>query len=198
LPKATDIGLYRGMARLSRLPLEALPLGLALVAGCGGGGPYNHAVNYVPLSPEEKALKDSREYDPVMYQRLPEEWHAHPVSLFGVVTNRGTGPGGGAYLTLSVRRLATRNLCENGNDEDSCRTTVSDHDFGVVHALLTLEPDDNIGPHSIGVASMLRVIGTFAQDADPSDGAPILHAAYYRHWPRYFYVTQSSAKDMRQ
>jgi hypothetical protein len=45
---------------------------------------------------------------------------------------------------------------------------------------------------------MLRVVGNFAQDADPADGAPILHATYYRHWPRYFYVTQSSAKDMRQ
>jgi hypothetical protein len=176
-----------------------LALSLVLLAtGCHSAGPYDHAVNYETLSAEESALKNAKEYDPVMFQRQPDEWHAHPVSLFGVVTNRGTGPGGGAYLALSVRRLATRNLCENGNDEDTCRTTVSDKDFGVVHALLTLAPEDDIGPHSIIGGSMLRVVGMFAQDADPTDGAPILHATYYRHWPPFFYVTQSSAKDMRQ
>jgi hypothetical protein len=75
---------------------------------------------------------------------------------------------------------------------------VSDRDFGVMHALLKLAPDDDIGPLSVGIGSMLRIIGTFAQEADPTDGAPILHATFYRHWPRYFYVTKASAKDMRQ
>lgn len=186
------------LPRSRRTPAVLLAVALLCASACHSAGPYDHAVNYVPLSAEEKAAKEAREYDPVMYQRQPDEWHAHDVSLFGIVTNRGTGPAGGAYMTLSVRRLEPRNLCENANDEDSCRTTVSDHDFGRVHALATLAPDDDIGPNSIGVGSMLRVIGRFAQDADPSDGAPILHATYYRHWPRYFYVTKSSAKDMRQ
>jgi hypothetical protein len=84
------------------------------------------------------------------------------------------------------------------NDRDSCRTTVSDHDFGVVHALLTLAPDDDIGPLSIGIGSLLRVVGTFAEQADPADGAPIVKGSYYRHWPRYYFVTKSSARDMRQ
>ena len=35
-------------------------------------------------------------------------------------------------LKLGVRRLELRNLCDNANDDDSCRVTVSDKDFGVV------------------------------------------------------------------
>jgi hypothetical protein len=173
-------------------------LGFVIVAGCHGAGLYDHDVAYIPLSAEEKASQGVRDYDPVMYQRQPEQWQARPTSLFGVVTRRGTGPSGGAYLTLSVRRLETRNVCENSNDRDTCRTTVSDRDFGVMHALLKLAPDDDIGPLSVGIGSMLRIVGTFAQEADPTDGAPILHATFYRHWPRYFYVTKASAKDMRQ
>jgi hypothetical protein len=181
-----------------RLGLALLALFALVGGGCHSAGPYDHDVNYVPLSPEEKASKAARDYDPVMYQRKPEEWHAHPASLFGVVTNRGTAPAGGAYVTLSVRRLETRNVCENANDLDTCRTTVSDHDFGVVHARLSLAPDDDIGPLSIGIGSLLRVIGVFAEEGDPADGAPILKATYYRHWPRYYFVTKASARDMRQ
>ena len=178
--------------------LEFKALGFALLAGCHGAGPYDHDVNYVPLSAEEKAVVGAADYDPVMYERQPDVWHAHPASLFGVVTRRATGTSGGTYLTLSVRRLETRNLCENANDEETCRTTVSDRDFGIVHGLLKLAPDDDIGPLSIGIGSLLRVVGTFAQEADPADGAPILHATFYRHWPRYFFVTKASARNMRQ
>jgi hypothetical protein len=185
--------------RRPRAGTTGLALALAAFLGaCHSAGPYDHDVVYVPLSAEEKATKNSRDYDPVMFQRQPVDWHTHPASLFGVVTNRGTAPAGGAYVTLSVRRLETRNVCENANDLDTCRTTVSDKDFGVVHARLALAPDDDIGPHSIGIGSLLRLVGTFAEEADPNDGAPILRASYYRHWPRYFFVTKSSAKDMRQ
>jgi hypothetical protein len=193
LRRGRTFGFTRAMRRLA-----TVVLGLTPVIGCHGAGPYDHDVRYVPLPAEEKVSQGVRDYDPVMYERQPDEWHAHPASLFGVVTRRGTGPSAGAYLTLSVRRLETRNACENANDMDTCRTTVSDHDFGVVHALLKLAPEDDIGPLSVGIGSMLRVIGTFAQEADPADGAPILHASFYRHWPRYYYVTKSSAKDMRQ
>jgi hypothetical protein len=193
LPLGWTFGSTRRMSRYS-----TVGLGLALVAGCHGPGLYDHDVTYIPLTAEEKAGQGARDYDPVMYVRQPEQWRAHPASLFGVVTRRAAGPSGAAYVTLSVRRLETRNVCENSNDQGTCRTTVSDHDFGVMHALLKLAPDDDIGPLSVGIGSMLRVIGTFAQEADPADGAPILHATFYRHWPRYFYVTKSSARDMRQ
>jgi hypothetical protein len=173
-------------------------LALFALAACHSAGPYGHSVNYAPLSDEEKAVLGVREYDPVMFQRQPEEWRSKPSSLFGIVTNRGSGPSGGTYVTVSVRRLETRNLCDNANDEDSCRTTVSDRDFGVVHVVLPLRPDDDVGEHSLGIGSLVRAVGVFAQDVDPNDGGPILRATYYRHWPRYFYVTKASARNMRQ
>jgi hypothetical protein len=44
----------------------------------------------------------------------------------------------------------------------------------------------------------VRVVGTLGQDVSPTEGAPILHATWHRHWPVYFYVTRASARDMRQ
>jgi len=173
-------------------------LSLAMALGCGGGGQYGHSVNYAPLGDEEKATKGSKEYDPVMFQRRPDEWRAKPVALFGVVTNRGAGTGGTAYVTLSVRRLEPRNLCDSNADEDTCRTTVSDADFGVVHAMVVFHGDDDLGEHSVGIGSLLRLVGTFSQDVDTNDGAPIMRVTYYRHWPRYFYVTKAAAAQMRQ
>jgi hypothetical protein len=169
-----------------------------LLAACGGGGLYGHAVNYAPLGDEEKAVKSAKEYDPVMFPRQPEQWHGRPVSLFAVVTNRGSGGGGTANVTLSVRRLEPRNLCDSNADEDTCRVTVSDADFGIVHALVVLHGDDDVGEHSVGGGSLLRLVGTFGEDVDPNDGAPIMRVTYYRHWPRYFYVTKAAAQQMRQ
>lgn len=168
------------------------------LAACAGAGPYGHAVSYVPLGDEEKATKPAKEYDPVMFQRMPDQWHGKPVMLFGVVTKRDAGPGGTAYLTLSVRRLEPRNVCESHADEDTCRVTVSDAEFGVVHAQAILHGDDDVGEHSVGGGSMLRLVGTFGEDVDQTDGAPIMHVTYYRHWPRYFYVTKAAAGQMRQ
>jgi hypothetical protein len=74
---------------------------------------------------------------------------------------------------------------------------VSDKDFGVVYALVQVRGDDDVGPHAVGQRSLLRIVGTLGQDVAP-DGAPIVHALYYRHWPNYFYVTRASARDMRQ
>jgi hypothetical protein len=168
-------------------------------SACSGAGPYGHSPNYAPLSSEESALAAGvREYDPVMYQRFPDDWRKSSVSLFGVVTGRAPGAGGSAYLTLSVRRLEPRNLCDNANDDDSCRVTVSDRDFGLVHALLALRPDDDVGTQSLAAGSLVRVVGRFGEDTDPGDGGPIVRASFYRHWPRYTYVTKAAARDMRQ
>jgi hypothetical protein len=170
---------------------------VALTA-CHGAGPYGHSPKYVPLSDETAAVAGAREYDPVMAQRDPEGWRKQPTSLFGIVTNRGTASGGGTYLTLSVRRVDGRNLCDNMNDDDSCRVTVSDKDFGTVHAIVQLHGEDDIGEHSVGGGSLLRLVGKIGEDADPQDGGPIVRATYYRHWPRYFFVTRSAAQQMRQ
>jgi hypothetical protein len=183
------------MCPLARASSVILVLGLA---ACRSAGPYGYAPTYAAGDGEEGATKGAREYDPVMYQREPETWRKSKTVLFGVVTGRAPGPGGAAYLTLSVRRLEPRNLCDNANDTDTCRVTVSDRDFGVVHALSPLRPDDDVGEKSVAAGSLVRIAGQFGEDVDPSDGAPILRGAYYRHWPRHFFVTKANAETMRQ
>ncbi|MBK6693379.1 MAG: hypothetical protein IPG50_14395 [Myxococcales bacterium] len=176
--------------------LFAAVFALSLVA-CGAG-PYGHAPHYVPLSEEQNAVAAAREYDPVMFQRQPDEWKKGHVSLFGIVTHRAPGPSGATALTLGVRRLEPRNLCESMRDDSTCRVTVSDREFGLVHVLVTLRPDDDVGERSVGVGSLLRVVASSGGEVDPQDGAAVLRASYYRHWPRYFYVTKAAARDLRQ
>jgi hypothetical protein len=185
-------------ALLPTIMLMLISLTAVALAGCRSAGPHGFAAQYVPTSEEKAAANGAREYDPVMYAREPEGWRKSRSVLFGVVTSRAPGPGGAAYLTLSVRKLETRNLCSNANDEDTCRVTVSDRDFGVVHVLSKLRPEDDMGEHSVGIGSLVRAAGMFGEDVDPNDGGPVMRAGFYRHWPRYFYVTRASADLMRQ
>ena len=180
------------------LCVVGLSVGLACLEACHGAGPYGYSAQYSPVSGEEEAVHGAREYDPIMYGREPDEWRRSKVVLFGVVTGRAPGPGGAANVTLSVRRLAPRNLCSNKNDEDTCRVTVTDKDFGVVHALVALSPEDDTGEHSVAAGSLVRVVGKFGEDVDPTDAAPIMRATFYRHWPRHFFVTNAAADLMRQ
>jgi hypothetical protein len=187
------MGAGYGMTRTMR---KLFPF-VFVLAACGGAGPYGHSPKYAPLGEEEKALAGTTEYDPVMYGRQQEEWRKKTVAAFGVVTNRGTGQGT-AYVTMSVRRLEPRNLCDNANDEDSCRVTVSDAEFGVVHLMVPLSAEDDVGEHSVGVGSLMRIVGTIGEDVDPNDASPVLRVKYYRHWPRGYYVTKAAAATMRQ
>lgn len=180
----------------SPVTMRSIVLSLFLF-GCAGAGPYGHAPSYAPLGDEERALQGATEYDPVMYGRQQEEWRKKTVSAFGVVVNRGAGQGS-AYVTVSVRRLEPRNLCDNAQDEDSCRVTVSDAEFGVLHLLLPLQGEDDVGEHSVGPGSLLRVVGTLGEDVDPNDASPVMRVKYHRHWPRGFYVTKSASATMRQ
>jgi hypothetical protein len=180
------------------LSFAAAVASVALAAACHGAGAYGHSPRYVELDDETASSAGAREYDPVMAQQQPEAWRKGKVTLFGVVESRTPAPGGQAMLKLSVRRLEPRNLCQSQQDDDSCRVTVSDKDFGTIYATVPVRGDDDSGPRAVGIRSLVRVVGTLGQDVSPSDGAPILHAAWYRHWPVYFYVTRSSARDMRQ
>lgn len=168
-------------------------LALALVA-CHSPGAYGYARVYAPLSDEQHAAEHAKDYDAIAMQRAPQQWKGKPISVFGVVTSRSSGPGGQAYLTLSVRKLAARNWCKS-NDSDSCRVTVGKHELGVVHALVTLRSGDDIGKHCVQPDSLVRVIGPLGDSVDPNDGMPILHASYYRHWPRGEYVTRTPEPD---
>jgi hypothetical protein len=171
-------------------------LTLLLLSACNSAGPYGYSRVYSPLDAEEDAAEGAREYDPVMAQRDKAEWKKATVSMFGVVTKRVAGPGGTAYVTLSVRSLEARNLCEE-LDEATCRVTVSEREFAVAHARLKLAPSDDLGEKSLNRGSLVRVLGKLTDEVDPDDGAPVLAADYYRHWPRNYFVTTASRPDMQ-
>lgn len=183
----------RGAARSFHAVVTACVVALA---GCHAAGPYGYSRDYSPLSDEKAAARGAKEYDPVMIERDPSSWKGQPVSIFGVVKQRGPGAGGMAYLTLSVRTLATRNLCDQ-MDEDTCRVTVSDHEFAVIHASVKLRSEDDIGEHSLAPGSLVRVIGKLTDDVDKTDGMQVMQASYYRHWPRNFFVTMADRDHMR-
>jgi hypothetical protein len=174
--------------------LPALVLSFALCA-CHSAGQYGFSRNYQPLSAEDSAVEGAREYDPVMAERDKEEWRKSTTMLFGVVKARGSAKDGSAYLTLSMRTLSDRNLCDDF-DEETCRVTVSAHEHAVVHATLKLESGDDIGEHSVGKGSLLRVVGKLTDEVDADDGGPVLRVSYYRHWPRNYYVTTAAAAGM--
>jgi hypothetical protein len=176
--------------------MRRIALSLALVLlGCHSAGQYGYSRNYQPLSEEAAASNGARDYDPVMAERDKDEWKKSAISLFGVVKSRTAAKDGGAYLTLSVRTLSDRNLCDDF-DEDTCRVTVSEHEYAVVHAIVKLASEDDVGEHSVGIGSLLRVIGKLTDDVDPDDGTPIFRVSYYRHWPRNFFVTTADAAHM--
>ena len=133
-----------------------------------------------------------------MYAREPEAWRKSKAVLFGVVTSRAPGPGGAAYLTLSVRKLETRNLCSNAQRRGHVSRHRQRSRFRRRPRARALRPDDDMGEHSVGVGSLVRAVGMFGEDVDPADGAPVMRASFYRHWPRYFFVTRASADLMRQ
>jgi hypothetical protein len=168
---------------------------LLLVSACSSAGPYGYSRTYAPLSGEADAAEGAHDYDPVMAERDKAEWKKRKVSVFGVVNKRTEGPAGMAYLTLSVRTLEVRNLCE-ALDEETCRVTVGEHEFAIVHALIKLSPADDIGAKSVNRGSLVRVLGRLSDDVDPQDGTPVFKADYYRHWPRNFFVTTASRPDM--
>ncbi len=183
------------MRRPSFSAVAALVFATSLSLGCRSAGPYGHASLYAPLEGEARATAGVTEYDPVMVQRFPEQWRAKPVSLFAVVTNRGTGPGGAPYLALSLRVLEPRNKCAGG-EEESCRVTVSDREHGKLHALVRLSADDDIGEKSVNTGSLVRIVGKIGEEPDPADGTPIVSATFVRHWPRGSYVTSRAAAHM--
>ena len=179
------------------MDFRSIVLALVLTAACSSAGPYGFSRVYEPLSDEEDQAEGAKEYDPVMIEREPETWKKNRISVFGIVRQRTQAPGGSAYLTLGVRTLSQRNICDTAAD-DTCRVTVSEHDFATVHAIAKLRPDDDIGKLSLQPGALVRVIGKLNDDVDKNDGAPVLVAAYYRHWPRNYYVTTADRDHMQR
>jgi hypothetical protein len=167
------------------------------VSACHSAGPYGYSRSYTPLDAEASASDNSREYDPVMANRLPHEWLGKDLDLFGIVLQRGEGRDGLADLTLSMRRLAPRNLCEAG-EEDTCRVTVSDREMTRVHALVKLANADDVGEQRLQPRSLVRIVGRLEDQPNKDDGSPVFLVSYYRHWPPDYYVTEQARSYMRR
>jgi hypothetical protein len=163
---------------------------VVLGAGCAGS-PYGHARLYAPTDDERAALEGTKAYEPTLAER--GAGRSGRVSLFGVVQSRSAGPGGRALLRLSVRSLERANLCARQTDVESCRVAVGDRELCTVWALVGLRDDDDVGGHAVGQRSLLRLVGTVGQDVSQADGAPIIHASFYRHFPASEYVTPQTA-----
>jgi hypothetical protein len=177
-------------------PTVAVVVALSSGLAACGAGPYGYSRTYAPLDAEQTAAEGATEYDPVMAKREPDAWHVKKISLFGVVLRREDRAGKG-YLTLSVRGLEQRNVCET-NQEDSCRTTVSDREYDKIHASVAFAtPADQAGEESLGVGSLVRVIGKLGAP-DAADGVQVLDAAYYRHWPRGYFRTTAARDVLRR
>ena len=168
---------------------------LCLVA-CAGAGPYNFSKNYEPLSEEdehaERAVKAS--YEDV--RRDPHGFADRTVSWFGVVTGYGELSKGRVRLVLSHRLHQARHLCKTESD-DSCRVTVSDKSMGDFTVDLDLTPEQRMGKEKVWFGSLMRVYATASGEYD-ANGNPIMKVAYYRHWPRGYYVTVSARSFMRR
>jgi hypothetical protein len=188
----------RALGGLSPAALLLAALALAALAlACGSAGPYGHSRAYSPLDEEDATARGAERYDPVMARRLPQEWQQKKLELFGIVLGRAEGEGGLTDLTLSVRRLAARNLCDAGEDE-TCRVTVGDQELARVHALVALREGDAIGAKNIKPQALVRVIGKLGDRVNKEDGADVLVASYYRHWPAAEFVTEQARSYMRR
>ena len=175
--------------------MRAALCGCLCLVGCYSPGEYGYSRTYSALDAEEAAAEKAKDYDPVMAQRLPHEWQGQTVSAFGIVKSRGQGPAGTADLALGIHTLAERNLCEEP-DEATCRVTVSEREFALVHALVKLSGQDEIGKNSVASGSLVRVIGVVGDEVGSNDGTPVIRAQYYRHWPKDTFVTTAARSYM--
>jgi len=176
---------------LLRPLLSSFAASALVLSACRSAGPYGHSRAYTPTSDEAQATSGKTELDPRAVPRSPDQ-RRRVYWAFGVVTHRSPGPGGAAYVALSLRALQPQNQCES-RDEDTCRVTVGDRETGRAHALVTLTAEDDLGERGVGLGSLLRVVGNVAEDVDPADGSAIVRASFYRHWPRGFYQAVKSS-----
>jgi hypothetical protein len=186
-----------GPSAIAFLVFSVLVVSVPAFWGCSSAGPYGFSRSYAPLSAEEAALQGSERYDPVMSKRLPDEWRSKKLDVFGIVLARSEGREGLADLTLSVRRLAARNLCEEA-DEDTCRVTIGDQELARVHALVKLSQTDNVGNDRVQPRSLLRVVGKLEDQSNKEDGSDVLLSEFYRHWPAAYFVTEQARSYMRR
>lgn len=166
---------------------------LCLTLGCHSPGPYGYAVDYAPLPEEAEAASAALDFDPVMAERDPKTWSARSVSVFGVVEERIELQNGKTQLTLDLRTLSKRNLCDE-EGEQTCRVTVSAKSYGELSATAKLSEADDNGRDSLKAGSLVRVVGRLVYSNQQKSAPPTLNASFYRHWPHREFVT-TAARD---
>ena len=141
---------------------------LASLAACHGAGSYGYSAQYAPASGEEEAVKGGREYDPVMYQREPEEWRGRRPSLFGVVTGRAPGPGGsGLPHAQRAPPRAAQPLLERQRRGHLPRHRERSRLRRGPRDRRRSAPTTTSGEHSVGGGSLVRVVGTVRRGRRP-------------------------------
>lgn len=179
-----------------RLPVSLASAVLALaLLGCGGAGRWGHARQYAPTTDEKSAIEGARDLDAPMATLKPEAWRGQKVKFFMVVSDRKPAPGGGAYLTGQLHTLNEINGCDNKFDEDSCRVTIKPTGHETVHAVVRLQPDDDVGELRVGTGSLVRVVGVLGDATDADDGKLVINATWYRQWPIGYYAKEGDLKQ---
>ena len=161
---------------------------------CSGPDQYGFSRLYSPLTSEKVALKNATEYDPIMLQRFPQKWHRKQVQLFGIV-KQSSQHNGSTRLTLSLRSLATRNLC-NTQEENTCRVTVGDREHVVIQTDLRPSQGSTADPNQIQPGSLVRVVGQITRFPKDPKVPALIAATYFRHWPKHFFVTTDASSYM--
>ena len=75
---------------------------------------------------------------------------------------------------------------------------MGDQELARVHALVSLRKGDAVGDKAVKPRSLLRIVGRLSDQPNKDDGADVLVASYYRHWPSAEYVTEQARSHMRR
>lgn len=169
---------------------------LSSLAGCGGAGPYNYARTYEPLISERGHLERAQEIPYERVKSVPHDYKETELAWFGVVSAAHDLPDGRAQLKLAARTHQARHLCRD-EYQDSCRLTVSESSPGEFTVRVALKPDEKQGKERVWVGSLLKVYGKPTGESD-EQGDPVIEPAYYRHWPRGYYVTTAQRGAMKR
>lgn len=173
-------------------------LGLALVAGCGGGR-YGYARTYQTWSDEGQYLQREVDLSYEDVRRFPDRHADDLLGWFGTVEeieqlDRETGE---ARLRIQMRPHQERHLCED-ETEGSCRVTVSERPVGPFTALLTVRSEDlQTGPERLWTGSLVKIYGHVIDAGDEETG-PVIQTEWYRHWPHGHFVTTAARGSMRR
>ena len=198
--KRLDMSVVSGILATMSTPRVALFVSLfttLLVSALGcGGSRYGYARQYETADGESAYLTRSVDaaYEEVRRAR-PEDQPF--VGWFGVVTSTPEVSGGVARMRMSLRTHQERHLCRT-EYADSCRVTVTERELGTYTVQIPIRAEDTREDQTrLGPGSLLRVYGRSAGEQDAS-GDPVIVAEWYRHWPRFTYVTTGSAGSMRR